>query len=188
MATPKRSRNRKGTMKKSSRKQPITKHMVVGLIESSVHLDKLAGEKRRSEEVEFGRATGQTMEFGGESYKVVDLSGGVSIGILLSAQMLAGHAAELALKYAYESENPNQYAPNIHDLDSLYGKLSPERKDGIEADFAKRREGHESEPGDGWKTAEEVFRSGKDYPMLFRYGTEEAPPNFHFQGLCAPSG
>ena len=174
--------NNNGIMKNSKRKQPITIEVVVGLLESSAHLDNHATEKRRSKEAKFGRATGQRIDLHGESLKKIGISGGYSIGIHLAAQMLASHAAELALKYAYESENPNQSAEKTHRLDILYYKLSQEKKDRIEADFAKRH-GQVSEPGDGWKTAEEVFHSGKDYPVLFRYATEEGCPNFHVKPI-----
>lgn len=174
-----------------SRKQPMTIETVVGMLDSSARLDEIAAKRRRIEAEEFGTLTGQRMEVRGESYETIDITGGYSIGITLSAQILAGQAAELALKYAYEFENPAKVAPGTHDLDDLYGRLSSDRKTEVETDYAARVEGHNSSPGDGWKTVEQVFRSGKDYPVAFRYATEtgqavpNAEPIFLREAVCS---
>ncbi len=159
--------------RQTARKSEITISAVVGMLESSAHLDELATERRRSEAEKFGRTTGERMEWDGKSYEVVQLEGGHSIGITLSAQIIAGQAAELALKYAFEVEYPIKSAPSIHRLDDLYSQLSKERKNRIERDYSTRKQRHNSPPVPGWETAQEVFDSCRDYPVLFRYATEE---------------
>ena len=186
-----RRRNQKGKGKPPRRKQPITVEAIVGMLESSAHLDAMAAEQRRKEAGEFGRPTGQLMDWKGESYEVVDVTGGYSIGITLSAQILAGQAAELGLKYVYEAENPRVGAPRGHQLDALYEKLTKNTKARIEEDYTVRREQHDSSPGEGWKTVEAVFRSAKDYPVIFRYATEEGQafpymePIFLREAVCS---
>ena len=161
------------------------------MLESSARLDTMAAEQRRREADEFGRPTGQFMDFKGESYEVVDVTGGHSIGITLSAQILAGQAAELALKYAYETENPGVSAPRGHKLEALYERLTKNRKARTEEDYVVRLKQHDSLPGKGWKTVEQVFRSGKNYPVIFRYATEEGQefsymePIFLREAVCS---
>ncbi len=186
-----RRRNQKGNTKKAKRKQQSTVEAVVGMLESSAHLDEVAAEKRRSEAAEFGRSTGQHRNFHGTSHAVIDITGGYSLGIFLSAQILAGQAAELALKYAYEQEHPDKTAGTKHDLAALYDQLSVARKDRIEADYATRIQRHESSPGNDWGTVRQAFQSGKDYPVLFRYATEEGQtipwvePIFLREAVCS---
>ena len=73
----------------------------------------------------------------------------------MSAQVIAELAAELILKYTYELENPSATAPQTHKLyDKLYSKLSTNRRDNVETDYAARIQRHKSEPVQGWKTAE----------------------------------
>ena len=174
-----RRRNKKNR-KAPGRKQPITIHAIVGILESSAHLDTVAAEKRRTEAAESGISKG-TIVWHGKEYEMVELPDAYSIGITLSAQILAGQAAELALKYAYESEHPNanKGAPGGHDLDVLFKQLSQDRKIKIEQDYAVRIRRHTSPPTEGWETVEEAFRSGRNYPVLFRYATEEGQ-EFHY--------
>ena len=186
-----RRRSQKRNTKEPKRKQPGTVEAVVGMLESSARLDGVAAEKRRSEAAEFGRSTGKRMESHGESNEVIDILGGYSLGIFLSAQILAGQAAELALKYTYEQEFPGRVACTTHDLGALYEQLSMARKERIEADYATRIQRHESSPGNGWETARNAFRSGRDYPVLFRYATEEGQaipwvePIFLREAVCS---
>ena len=181
--------NRKG--KKPGRKQPITIEAIVGMLESSARLDGVAAKKRKDEAGEFGRPARDQMNWRGRPRETIDVTGGYSIGILISAQILAGQAAELALKYAYESENPRVSAPRGHELNASYERLSRDKKAQIEEDYALRVQRHENPPGKGWETTEQVFRSGKDYPVLFRYCTEEghepfyAEPVFLREAVCS---
>ena len=184
-------RRRNEKRKRLGRKQPITKDVVVGMLDSSARLDALAADKQREEAKEFGRSMKEHVDMDGKSYEVINISGGYSIGIMLSAQILAGQAAELALKFAYEAENPNQAAPKSHELSGLYERLSQDRKDKIEKDYAIRIQRRESLPSDGWQTVEQVFRSGKDYPVHFRYLAEEGrtlpytQPIFFREAVCS---
>ena len=164
------------------RKSPVTIPAIVGMLESSAHLDALAAEKRKDEEKQVGAPTGRKVDWHGKSYELVELPhDAYSIGITLSAQIVAGQAAELALKYAFQVENPDKVAPQIHWLDDLYRRLSSNRKNQIEGDYSLRKSRHSSHPWPGWQTAEEVFRSGRDYPVLFRYATEEGQAPYEVQ-------
>ena len=110
----------------------------------------------------------------------------------VSAQVIAGLGAELALKYVYEIENPSATAPQTHKLyDKLYSKLSANRRDNVETDYAVRIQRHQSEPDQGWKTAEQVFQSANDYFEKWRYVTEEdtvitySQPVFLREAICS---
>lgn len=168
-----RRRHDEQQMKNRGRKRPITIPAVVGMLESSTRLDAIAENKLLSEAAEHGVQTGQREDWRGESREVIHLSRGYSIGITLSAQILAGQAAELVLKFAYELDHSAIRVPFTHKLDSLYNALSVKRRGRIETDYAIRIKRHQYVPGDGWKTVEQVFRSSKDYPVLFRYAIEE---------------
>ncbi len=168
----------------ANRKSPLTLLYIVGMLESSAHLDTRGSERRQVEAKEGGKSTGQDMVLQGKPYKVVELpSNSYSIGITLSAQVLAGQAAELALKYAYECEHGDKAAPQIHWLDDLFSLLSDEMKKAIEEDYSIRKQRHSSSPWPGWETAEEVFRSARDYPVRSRYATEEGQPDWRFQPI-----
>ena len=185
-----RSQENRST-KRPGRKRPTTIPAIAGMLESSAHLDQLAAKRRIIEAEKFGRPTGQTMNWHGKDYEVADITGGYSLGITISAQILAGQAAELALKYAYESENLNVSAPARHELDFLYSKLSQDKKVKTEEVYKARVQQQEASPGEGWKTAEQAFQSGKDYPVLFRYLTEEGAsgssmePIFLREAVCS---
>ena len=107
----------------------------------------------------------------------------VSRGITLSAQILAGQAAEVALKYAYEFEHSDKTAPQIHWLDDLYSRLSEGVKKRIEEDYSIRKQRHGHSLWPGWETAEEVFRSARDYPVRSRYAMEEGQPDWQSQPI-----
>ena len=166
----------------SKRKRPITVEVVVGMLESSAQLDSTAAERRKTEAADFGKSIGFQRGRDGKTREVIDISGGISIGITQSAQVIAGLAAELALKYVYEIENPTAVAPQTHKLyDKLYSKLSTNRRDSVEADYAVRIQRHQFEPEQGWKTAEQVFQSANDYFERWRYATEEDTANAYSQ-------
>ena len=151
------------------------------MLESSAHLDTLGGQKRKAEAKQIGTATERRVDWHGKSYEHIALPPNASsIGITLSAQIVAGQAAELALKYAIEFEDPDRSAPPTHRLDDLYGKLSSDRKDAIEQDYSKRKSCH-TLPRQGWQPAGEVFGSARDYPVLFRYATEEGQASYEMQ-------
>ena len=166
----------------SKRKRPITVEVVVGMLESSAQLDSTAEERRKTEAADFGKPRGFQRGPDGKRREVIDISGGYSIGMMQSAQVIAGLAAELALKYAYETENPTAVAPQTHKLyDKLYSKLSTNRRDSVEVDYAVRIQRHQFEPEQGWKTAEQVFQSANDYFERWRYATEEDTANTYSQ-------
>lgn len=181
--------NRQNTAK---RKRPITMDVIVGMLESSAQLDSTAAERRKIEAADFGKSRGFQRGRDGRTRQIVDISGGYSIGITQSAQVIAGLAAELALKYVYEIENPNAIAPQTHKLyDKLYRKLSAKRRDNVEADYAVRIQRHQAGPDEGWKTAKQVFQSANDYFEKWRYATEEdvaiaySQPIFLREAICS---
>ena len=106
--------------KKIRRKTAMTINLVAGMLESSAHLDELASDRRKIEAETIGRSLGWRRFPYGKLYEYIDVSGGYSLGIMQSAQVLVGLAAELSLKYAFESEHPNEVAPTSHKLHSLY--------------------------------------------------------------------
>ena len=138
----------------TKRKQPITLGMIVGILESSALIDEKASEKQKQEAEAFGRVMEPLNKEVREllqlperaTPRVIDLTGGYSIGMFQSAQVLAGLAAELALKLAYEHERPGVSAPDTHDLFSLYKRLTVERKAEIEADYLVRLDRDQSTP------------------------------------------
>ncbi len=112
--------------------------------------------------------------------------------MIQSSQVLAGLAAELALKYVYEIEHPDVIAPQTHKLyNDLYRRLSVNRRDEIEADYAARIQRYKRPPDEGWKTAEQVFRSANNYFSDWRYVAEEdsvilyAQPIFLRETICS---
>ena len=169
------------SIREARRKGPLTIAYIVGMLESSAHLDTRGSEMRRVEANEAGRASGRQMKLHGKSYQVIELpSNSYSLGITLSAQVLAGQAAELALKYAYECEH-RETAPQIHWLDDLYSRLSDSVKKRIEEDYSTRKQRHGASPWPGWETAEDVFHSARDYPVRSRYAIEEGQPDWQSQ-------
>ena len=111
------------------RKSRMTIEAVVGMLESSAQLDNSAVERRKIEASDFGKSRGFQRDWDGKSRELIDISGGYSLGIMQSAQVIVGLAAELILKYTYEFENPSVIAPQTHKLyDKLYSKLSAIRR------------------------------------------------------------
>ncbi len=178
--------------KRPTRKAPVIESLVVGMLESSAHIDSVAAKRQKIEAAKFGTRRGWQQDRHGEMREVIDISGGYSIGMIQSAQVLAGLAAELALKYVYEIEHPDAVAPQTHKLyDDLYSKLSVNRRDEIEDDYAVRIQRHERLPDEGWKTSEQAFRSANNYFPDWRYVAEEgnaipyAQPVFLREAICS---
>ena len=134
----------------SKRRQPITLATIAGMLKSAAIINEHFNTRFKQEVTESGSVVRPPTEeekdalqfHKGASALGVSLSerysGNYSIGMYQSAQVLVGLAAELALKFAYEQENPNISAPNSHDLFDLYHNLSRERKCGIEFDYSRR--------------------------------------------------
>lgn len=153
---------------KAKRKNPeTTTQYIVGLIDSSVYVEKYADECVRR-----------------PYYS----------GILQSALLLTALAAELALKLAFENENPNEIAPELHYLDDLYSRLTPNKKEYIEKEYSRRIGLRVSSTIPGWQTAEDVFRTGRALPVVLRFLTEEGQspfeihPNFLREAVCCVLG
>ena len=84
--------------------------------------------------------------------------------------VLASLAAELALKYAWERESKNagEPAPKIgsgHQLEKMFRKLCPDRKEAIEEEYCRRRTIKQTK----CETAEEAFGQYKKPFEEFRY-------------------
>ncbi len=158
--------------KRPTRKAPVIESLVVGMLESSDHIDSLAAERQKIEAAKSSRREWQQDQYG-EMREFTVISGGYSIGMIQSAQVLAGLAAELALKYVYEIERPDAVAPQTHKLyDDLYSELPVKRRNEIEADYAVRIQQHKRLPDEGWKTAEQAFQSANNYFLDWRYMAE----------------
>ena len=151
----------------------MTINLVAGMLESSAHLDELASTKRKIEAETIGQSIGWKRFSDGEMYECIDISGGYSLGIMQSAQVLVGLAAELSLKYAFESEHPNTVAPSSHKLHSLYCGLSKEKRTAIESDYSERIKGRKDNPPVGWRKAKQVFQASDNYFVDWRYLSEE---------------
>ena len=85
--------------------------------------------------------------------------------------LVIAQAAELSLKLVFEEEQ-QRVAPDGHDLYKLYQKLSPERKEKIEAAYVKAistMQLTEGRPIERWATAAETFKSEKDSFIEWRY-------------------
>ena len=153
---------------KAKRKNPeTTTQYIVGMIDTSVYVEKYANKSVQR-----------------PYYS----------GVLQSALLLTALAAELSLKLAYENENPNETAPEVHYLDELYSRLTPSRKRDIEEEYSRREKLHKNPPIPGWQTAEDVFRSGRALPVVLRFITEEGQssfgihPNFLREAVCSVLG
>ena len=168
--------------KKVKRKQPITKEVIAGILVSAEIVNERANARQDQEQAKFGRVehdphvpeeiTDAMQLPEGASPQVINLTGGHSIGMHQSARVLLGLAAELALKFAYEQENPDASAANTHDLFDLYHKLSKKRMDKIEADYSLRTRQHQNIQAAGWQTAGGVFTAARNYFTDWRYVSE----------------
>ena len=109
----------------------------------------------------------------------------------LSARVLLSLAAELALKFAYEQENPDATADKTHDLLDLYCKLSKQRRDEIEADYSLRAHPHQTIQAANWQTAGGVFKAARNHFTDWRYVSEEGraipffQPDFLLEAVCS---
>ncbi len=177
-------RSKTNSRKQATRKSPHSISFIVGMLESSAHLDNL-GQERRGQEADTMENNGSdNVLLNGKVYQAVVLPpNSCSLGITLAAQILAGQAAELALKYVFEQENPSKTAPQIHRLDILYSKLSEWSKKMVEADYLNRKRLHDALLWPGYETAEEVFRTSRDYPVWARYATEGGQQSVQLQPI-----
>ena len=83
--------------------------------------------------------------------------------------VLAGLAAELALKWLWERDNHPCSSKNCHDLLILFNELSEELKGKIRAGYLKRA--FPCEPG--WESADRVFKVCKNAFVDWRYVVEQ---------------
>ena len=178
--------------RKFGRKQPITPDLVVGLLESSAHLDEYAAVRRAEDAEEYGTVRRRkAVPPDGVIREVIYLERAYSLGITQGAQVLGGLAAELALKYLWEDENPGQSAPGTHELHNLFRSISSQRRDEIESDYQVRLQRHDNMPASGWQTVDEVFQKTNDYFEHWRYVSEEGAsipytePRFLREAVCS---
>lgn len=88
--------------------------------------------------------------------------------MLMTAVLPIAQAAELSLKLVLEEEKPNIIAPEGHDLHKLYQRLSPERREKIETEYAKRIAAA-PRPTPKWATAAETFKTERNSFVEWRY-------------------
>ena len=83
--------------------------------------------------------------------------------------VLVALAAELALKFAWETENMGG-ARIGHTLDELFGRLSNDLQDRIRIEYRRRvRDPHEPD----WETVDQAFKKCRDAFENWRYIVEE---------------
>ena len=171
------------------RMNPALLSVVAGILESSATLDEQAAKKREKEAKKFeilgalSEIPDGIRELTNSKKKEainIPIEKSLSLGTMASAQVLAGLAAELALKYAYEDDNPERCAQRIHNLSDLFGSLSSERKKQIEEDYRIRVQEHSHNPASGWETAENAFQSAKDHFVKWRYMPQKLD-EFHLE-------
>ena len=86
-------------------------------------------------------------------------------------------AAELALKFVWETEN-EVAATNSHDLLKLFNSLLDDPKEKIRTEYLKRAK----PPKEGWETADKVFETCKDAFVHWRYlGEGDQLPDYKMQ-------
>ena len=83
--------------------------------------------------------------------------------------VLAGLAAELALKWLWEWDNHPRSSKGCHDLLILFNELSEDLKEKVRAAYLQRA--CPSEPG--WESADEVFNICRNAFVDWRYVVEE---------------
>ena len=83
--------------------------------------------------------------------------------------VLVSLAAELALKFAYELENPEKAATTNHDLKYWFKKLSGTLRKSVESYYSHLA----TPPKSGWMTAAEAFEKCKHSSLEWRYIVEE---------------
>ena len=89
--------------------------------------------------------------------------------------VLVALAAELALKFAWETENQKEAACGGHDLQKCFGRLSEDIKDQIRQDYRSRIK----DPPEEWKTVDQVFEICRKAFVEWRYIVEEnSYPNY----------
>ena len=180
------------TSQNPGRKTAVTPDLIVGLLESSAHLDEWAVVRREEDAAQYGTTTERVpTPPDGKVRTVKRMQRAYSLGITQGAQVLAGLAAELALKFVWEYEHPGQSASRTHKLHNLFRSISPQRKNEMEADYKVRLQRHTNMPASGWQTIEEVFRTTNDYFENWRYVSEEGvripwtEPRFLREAICS---
>ena len=170
--------------KTGKRKQPITLATIGGMLKSAAIINEHFNTRLEQESIVVGTIlrtpTGKEREALQLSDRAsalgIDLtegySGNYSIGMYQSCQVLVGLAAELALKFAYEQDNPSMDPPGGHDLFVLYGKLSQDRKADIESDYSIRILRRQDMQPVNWQTAESVFKAVRNHFVDWRYMSE----------------
>ena len=88
--------------------------------------------------------------------------------------VLMALAAELALKFAYEKDNPQESAPATHNLSKLFKKLKGHRQAKIQEHYEHLLSERELSPQEEWcETVSQVFKKCRDISMVWRFAVEE---------------
>ena len=105
------------------------------------------------------------------------------IGLYQARVVVIALAAELALKFSYEQENPSEVAPATHDLRDLFAELSDDKVKAVRKVYARllNQYKHQLEQDkkeyleDGWETADHLFENCRYAFEDWRYIEERMP-------------
>ena len=141
-------------------KVPETLDFIKGLLRSADEIDKPLSEKFEPRQV---LALENTNIANFKPEQIQDL------GKYQGRVVLVSLAAELALKFAWETENQGG-APVGHDLLKCFCLLSPPLKEKIRSEYERRVT---NPSGEEWKTADQVFKICRKAFEDWRYIVEE---------------
>ena len=149
--------------------------VIVGMLESSALLDQKAAEMRRSESIHGISRGVQTI--GSFTAEVIALPLSHSLGVTISAQVLAGQAAELGLKLLYE-EKTQRSAIRNHDLYDQWTKLPTNVRQMVQERYELRIKRHMPLNQPKWTRLSELLVSCRRYAIDWRYVTEDDPQRY----------
>ena len=147
---------------KPNRKRPETLDFVGGLLKAADKIDKTLPNQ--------GEFHPRVTLHGERNIANSTLKQRQKLGMYQGRVVLVAFAAELALKFVWERENPCKPACGIHDLQKLFNCLSDDLKNKIRSEYVKRAGSPKEEE---WKTADQVFTTCKDAFEDWRYIVEE---------------
>ena len=170
----------------------LSAYVIVGMLESSAMLDEKASEMRKLES-RHGQSQGvQTVS--GVTAEVIALPLSHSLGVTVSAQVLAGQATELSLKLLYE-EKTHKLASQNHDLYSEWNRLPSNVKQQVQQNYEVRIKRHMPLNQPKWSQLSELLISCRRYSIDWRYITEDDPqrhmdssPILLREGVCSMMG
>ena len=154
-------------MSKMKRKVPVTLDFVKGLLISADEIPRALNGELEPRKV-LARKHTNIAKLSPEQIQ--------DLGKYQGRVVLVALAAELALKFAWETENHNKAATNIHDLRDLFKCLSDNLKEQIRKEYQRRI----TDPSEkDWETVDQVFTICRKAFEDWRYIVEEGSyPNY----------